>query len=183
MRRTTGTPRVVDTAANSDSPASELVRCLADTQTQLRELLRIARDKLEAMRTADVATLNACTRSEVDLLQRVYRGEQQRNAVVARLAQTLPGGRRRELSLNQIAGQSPEPVRSRLQAQIAGLRTAATELKRENDLNSRVARDLQRHIRGVFSALGNARRETAVYGQDGQHHRSSKSQMILDATG
>lgn len=161
----------------------QLLACLTELQTQLSALATLADDKLQAMRQADTAALNGCTRREAELLQAVYRAEQTRHATLAQLAQSLQCPELAQAGLSALAEVLPPPLAARVQAENAGLRQVALELERKNELATRVAQELQRHVRGVFAEIAKRGQETAVYGRAGRPARRQGARMLLDAMG
>ena len=157
--------------------------CCQQMHVDLRELLTVADTKLDALRSADTTTLARCARDEARLLERVFNGEKRRTAAVAQLAQSLHDPRGVGAPLTELVARAPEPLGSRLRAKTAGLRHTAAALKKKNDLNARVAHDLQCHIRAIFAELGKAQQETVGYGRGGKQEAAFKPRMMLDATG
>ena len=166
-------------AADLTETARELGQHLAALHATLKQLTELANTKLAAMRQADTNALNACAAREEELLREVFRMEQARNAVLARLAQSLhcPNVR-----LTEIAARLPEPLASSLRARSLALKEIAGELQRRNKLAAIVAQNLQGHIRGVFADVASATQESLVYGPQGQHEMSSPRRWV-DAVG
>lgn len=166
-------------AADVTTTARELGQHLADLHALLKQLAELAGAKLAAMRQADTNALNACAAHEEELLREVFRTEQARNAVLARLAQSLHCP---EVRLTEIADRLPEPLASSLRARSLALKETASELQRRNKLAASVAQNLQAHIRGIFADVASATQESLVYGPQGQHEMSSPRRWV-DAVG
>lgn len=162
--------------------ARELQDHLTQFQSLLAQLLDLSRQKLAAIREADVDGLNQCTSDEAQALERVFRCEQDRHAIIARIAQNVRLKDPARNSLSEIVDQLPEPISSTIRARMRGLQEIAEQLQRENRLVALVARDLQGHIRGVFSDLANARRVAIGYGREGQVE-SVTTRTWVDAVG
>jgi flagellar biosynthesis/type III secretory pathway chaperone len=160
----------------------ELNENLADLHQVLRRMLETAREKLAAIRVADTDALQACAVRETDLLQQVMRAEQQRTAILARLAHSVPTLDPKSIRLSELAGQFPEPFSSILRARSEALRRVATELQQKNQLLAHVAHHLQSHIRAVFAELAKVNQESVVYGPRGQHD-ARNARSWLDAVG
>lgn len=172
-----GRPR--PTAADLARP---LIENLAGLQGLLRQLLESTTAKLAAIRAADAEGLQRGAAREAEMLEQVYRLEQQRTAVLARLAQVLPGAAAKQARLSEIAALLPEPAASALRARNAALQQIALELRQKNGLVARVARHLQSHLAAVFSALAQANQESVVYGPKGQH-AARRVRSWVDAVG
>ncbi|MFQ5806196.1 MAG: flagellar export chaperone FlgN [Phycisphaerae bacterium] len=162
------------------------VRDLLATVTSLHELLKqlleLAGRKLAAMRSADAGALQQCAADEGGVLQALFEREKQRDAVLARLAQSLHWRADCRPRLSEIAERLPEPFSSRLRAKIVGLRQTAGELRHKNQLAAAVARNLHAHIRAVFEDVAKVNQESVVYGPSGKHEQRNKKTWV-DAVG
>jgi flagellar biosynthesis/type III secretory pathway chaperone len=163
-------------------PLRELSQYLADLHDALKRLGALAAEKLAALRTANTAALRDCAVRENELVRQVLCDEQQRDAVLARLAQSLPGCPPKPVRLTELIEHLPEPLAGPLRARRAGLQEMATELQRKNRLVEAVVRNLQAHIRGVFAEVAKAAQESLVYGARGQHEVGS-TRCCMDAVG
>lgn len=183
---------------SQEPPARELIQHLSDLQAIMKRLVELATQKLAAMRKADTALLQSCAAQEDQLLRELFQQQQGRNAVLARLAQSLPapvtpptdqlGVPPQKLRLAEIAERLPEPLASTLRARTLALREIAEQLQRKNRLVASVAQNLQAHIRGIFAELAQIGQERTVYGPPGQHQAgaaagSSPRQWWVDAVG
>jgi hypothetical protein len=167
---------------NCDADVRDLLITLTALHELLKQLLELAGRKLAAMRAADADTLQQCAAEESAVLQTLFEREKQRDAALARLAQSLPGRVTARSSLSAVAERLSEPLSSRLRAKIAGLRQIATALQEKNRLAASVARNLHDHIRAVFSDVANVNQESIVYGPSGKHEQRNK-QAWVDAVG
>ncbi len=163
-------------------PLRELVGHLSELQTGMRGLTELTAEKLAALSAADTAALQDVALREDKLLRRVLYSEQERNAVLARLAQALrlpPGN---GVRLTELANHLPEPLASSLRAKSLALQAVAKELQRKNKIAADVARNLQSHIRGIFAEVAGAAQESQVYGPQGRHEMSHLRNWV-DAVG
>ncbi|MBN2447191.1 MAG: flagellar export chaperone FlgN [Phycisphaerae bacterium] len=183
MSSVTGSLKPVPHTPELGRAADALLTCFHVAYELLSKLLALADDKLDAIRRADAKRLNQNTHSELKLLQQIAVNDQERNAVLARIAQALRRPELKQGRASEIAAALPEPTSSRLRARISGLREVALNLRKKNDLVARVARDLQTHIRDIFAEVAKSQMETAVYDACGQHERHAKPRMIVDALG
>ena len=167
---------------STSDPPNALLQNLGEHQGLLRGLLDIAREKMTAIRGADADALQRCAQRESRLLERVVRLERRREEILARLAQWMPVPKRKTGSLREVVNELPEPISSSIRARMCALREIASQLQRENRVAAIVARDLHRHIRGVFTALAKANREAVGYGPEGQEELTA-SRSWLDAVG
>ncbi|MBI5865546.1 MAG: flagellar export chaperone FlgN [Planctomycetes bacterium] len=155
---------------------------MATLHEQLLSLLDLASRKLAALRNADVAALSQLATEEAAQLESLARADADRPAIIARLAQQLPGPRIAPLKLSALSEKLPEPFSSQIRAKSEGLRAIATRLEEKNRLAAIVARTLHKHIRGVFADLAKANQETVVYGRTGQHEQRTTRSWV-DAVG
>jgi hypothetical protein len=179
--------QIVTTPADAESSRlaarlNDLLATLSSSHELLKQLLELAGRKLAAMRSADTETLQQCAADESEVLRLMFENEQERDAVLARLAQSLHWRDSRAPSLTDITARAPEPFSSRLRAKTTGLRQIAAALKEKNRLAAAVARNLHKHIRAVFDDVARVNQESVVYGPNGRHEQRSK-QSWVDAVG
>jgi len=175
------TPPALRLTASGDELA-ELLTSLNDWLAQLRQLVALSQRKLAALRTADTPALEQLAGEEGERVRELLAAGTARAAVLARVAQSLPGGPPARLTLGTLAERLDEPAASVLRAKSVALREAATELQRKNAVVAQVARNLQGHIRGVFAELAKATQESVVYGAGGQPEASGR-RCWVDAVG
>lgn len=161
---------------------ADLLASLDDMHDSLRQLLELARQKLAAMRAADTAELKQVAERECEALQTLFGREQQRDAAIARLAQSLHWTAGAPMRLSEIANRLFEPFCSRLRAKTEGLRETASALQQKNRVAAGVARGLHNHIRAVFEEVARANQETVGYGPDGRHEQH-QTESWVDAVG
>ena len=148
----------------------------------LKQLVEQAEAKLAGLRTADSQALQACAARETELLQQVARNAQERQMILARVAQELRPPLRPDAPLAELIERFPEPQASILRARSLALRESAAQLQGKNRLAARVAHHLQTHLRAIFSELAKAAAESVVYGPKGQHEQT-RLRSCLDAVG
>jgi len=163
-------------------PLQDLLNYLTGLHAALRQLLALSDEKLAALRTADTRALRQCAFREEELLNQVLRQDGERAAILARVAQHLPGCSPQPTRLAELLACLPEPLASPLRARSEGLREIASELARKNRLVASVAQNLQVHIRGIFADVAKAVQESVVYRADGQHEVRS-TRCCVDAVG
>ena len=159
-----------------------LLRVVGELHDLLKHLSELATEKLAAMRTADAPSLQACATRECAALERMFGREQERDAVLARVAQSLRWEGTDRPRLSEIAEKIPEPYGSRLRAKIEGLKLTAGELQRKNKLAAEVARHLHKHLRAIFEEIAGVDQERAVYGPHG-HTQQQATKTWVDAVG
>ena len=180
MNTTPGNPaRVLPATPVTANTLHETLTRLYDL---LAELTALSERKLSAMRAANAVELQQIALLESRLLPQLVDSQQRRDAVLARLAQSLHGLAPDAPRLSAALEKLPEPWRSKLAAKTEGLRALAEKLKHNNRLAADVAQGVQSHIRAVFAAVAEAQQEAIAYARDGTHERTSKNTWI-DAVG
>jgi len=159
-----------------------LLEVLSLVHSRLKRLAELARDKLSALRRADTAGLQRCADDEAVVLEALFAAERERAAVLARLAQHVPGAGGRGARLSELAGQLAEPFSSQIRAKIEGLREASTRLQRGNRIAGEVARNLHAHLRAMLTDVARANRQTVGYRPDGRGEEQI-SRTWIDALG
>lgn len=177
-----GTPARACPPVSPADDAHVLETCLTQLRGMLERLLSIAERKFAALGRADTDELRRCTVDEGGLLEQLFHTEQQRNAVIARLAQSVPDAGKGPLRLREIAANFPEPFSSSINAQMAAVHELAASLQQKNALAARVAQSLHSHIRGIFADMAQANQESVVYGPKGQHEHTCVRSWV-DAVG
>jgi flagellar biosynthesis/type III secretory pathway chaperone len=178
-------PRPLDDAATQPDMTRRvdaLRAYLAALQAALTQLVALADEKLAAIRTGDAAGLTRCAEREAAMLEQVLLDQRRRDALLARLAQALQRPDLAGAALSEICRHLPEPQASVLTARGAALRELATQLQQKNRIVAEVARNLQAHIRGIFSDVAEAAQECVAYGARGQHEGHSRRYWV-DAVG
>jgi hypothetical protein len=169
-------------ALDLEAQIGELLEALSGLHEMFKQLLALARAKLVALRAADAAALQRCAARECGVLERLFEQERQRDAVLARLAQSLHPGSTAVPRVSEIAERLPEPFSSRLRARAVGLRQTAKELRCENRVAAEVARHLHKHLRAVFEDIVHLNQESVVYGPSGKHEQRVNKTWV-DAVG
>lgn len=155
---------------------------LGELQDVLTALVQLTEEKLAALRVADADGLEHCAQREVALVKRVLWAEQQRAALLARVAQSLRLADGQPVTLTEIAAVLPEPLASTLRAKGAALRALAEKLQKKNRIVADVAQKLQTHIRVIFAEAAKATQESLSYGAGGRME-SSNTRNWVDAVG
>ena len=91
-------------------PVDELLQYLQTLHTLLKNLVTLANEKLAALRKADSAALIDCAAREGVLIRDVLFGQQQRDALLARVAQRLPAEAGEVTTVGALAEHFSEPI-------------------------------------------------------------------------
>lgn len=162
--------------------AGEVLGMLEPLLVSMRRLLSAAERKLSALRAGDVGALQAIAAEEGELLEALFRGETQRQGVLAHLAQALPPGVPRPTKVSELADHFTMPFGLQIRRKTGEMRVLLQRLKERNAITGTVAQDLQKHIRAVFEHVRQASQETMVYDANGKHD-GRLTQPWVDAVG
>ncbi|RMF75572.1 MAG: hypothetical protein D6744_13285, partial [Planctomycetota bacterium] len=110
--------------------AEALHAALKELYSLLAELVELSQSKLAAMRAADADALQRIALRESRLLPELVDRQRRRDAVLARLAQSLHGLAPSAPSLTAAAEKLSEPWKSKITAKTEGLRALAEKLRR-----------------------------------------------------
>ena len=182
MTNTVATSQTGPGRADLTPIVAELRDALATLHGLLQQLTELAGRKLDAMRRADTGDLQSCAAMEHRLLRDVSAKRKQREAILARLAQSLHWPEAVAAPLGEIADRLPEPFSSSIRAKNRALREVADTLQQKNRLAAAVARNLHAHVRSIFAELAKANQECVLYGPSGQHEQTSTDAWV-DAVG
>lgn len=169
-------------ARNVAGDAAALVAALAELHALMKRLVELVNEKLDALRGADAERLMRCARDEAAALEAVLHNNRARDAILARLAQSLHWPQIRTAPLCEIAACLPQPQASQIRAKSVPLRRLAEELAEKGRLAADVARNLHAHVRAMFAQLAQASQEAVVYGRNGQPD-SKVTRNWVDAVG
>ena len=159
-----------------------LLRQLADLQTQVNAAVR---DKLEAMRRADVNEIARRSRREAELSAQIIEVDRSRRAVVARMCAALgitatEGGR--EITLRSLLKRLPDADRDKLSALANVLRERMLATAESNRVVEIVCHEMMAHFKAVFAAMTSAAADGGIYGEKGGRPPSGEP-LVLDAVG
>lgn len=159
-----------------------LLACAATLHERVRALQALAEEKLVGLRGADTAALYGVASREAAALEQLFATEREQEAILARVAQSLPGSLPARPRLSDVATFFFEPLRSQINAKIAGLRSATEKLRQTNRRAVELAQHLHTHIREVFAEVAKIGRKQAGYDGRGQHRHEATRQWV-DAVG
>lgn len=134
---------------------TDLCRLLEQLRAGYDELANATRQKIEAMRTANLALISGCASAE----ERVLAHLKERMGLRAQLMDALgiqmgmPRGMGKQLTLNQLCERLDSKWQSSIQDAAESLRGAACRAAHANRVAGTAARDLLMHLRWVFDAV------------------------------
>lgn len=159
-----------------------LLKQLADLQTVMNTAVR---DKLEAMRRADVNEIARRSRREAEQAAQIVELDRTRRGVVTRICAILgiaatEGGR--EITLRALIKRLPETDRDKLSALANVLRERMLVTAESNRVVEIVCHEMMSHFKAVFAAMTTAASERGIYGEKGGRPPSGEP-LVLDAVG
>jgi len=155
---------------------------LADLQTQVNSAVR---DKLDAMRRADVNEIARRSRREGDLAARILEVDGLRRGVVVRMCAALgiPSTENgSEITLRSLLARLGPDDREKLSSLANVLRERMVTTAESNRVVEIVCHEMMAHFKAVFSAMTQAASDNGLYGAQGARAPSGEP-LVLDAVG
>lgn len=148
----------------------DLVRLFDALRLLHDELFCVIESKIEAMRRADVAAIQAAAESEQVIVTRLKERVGFRNQLMEAIGQDLQlsanphqnqyrdrfgavSGAARALTVSQLAARLPEPERSLVVNAASKLQAVMAKSAQANRLAATVAREVVQHMKWVFAAV------------------------------
>ncbi|MEK7710653.1 MAG: flagellar export chaperone FlgN [Planctomycetota bacterium] len=133
----------------------DLVRLFDGLRLLHDELFCVIESKIEAMRHADVAAIQAAAESEQVIVTRLKERDGFRNQLMEAIGQDLKLSAKaaRALTVSQLAARLPEPERSLVVNAASKLQAVMAKSAQANRLAATVAREVVRHMKWVFAAV------------------------------
>jgi hypothetical protein len=150
------------------------------------ELLATLREKLDAMRRADIEAMTAAARRERQVLSRINDVEVERFAAVGRLADALGAPSfqdGRGAVLRNLAGRLEAATRDRLLGLAAALREKMLRVGEAQQVVELVSRELLTHFKTLFSIMTQPAEHEPTYSSGGERGRAAQAGICLDAVG
>jgi flagellar biosynthesis/type III secretory pathway chaperone len=133
----------------------------------------VARQQRQAMSRAEGATLEAWTRRQSELVQRVAALEEQRRKIALALGSSAAA------PVAQVAAGLPEPARGRIMRLAARLREVLMLLQEQNRTLRAAAGALVAHMNGLMQQVSRRVSEAGTYGREG-NIRTGPTACALD---
>lgn len=148
-----------------DKLVNELLKLLGELLAGQRRLLAVAEARRDAMRTFDVARLEALTeqqRAETGALAAL---DARRKGIVAALRPHLRGA---EPTVTEIAKRTAEPQRTQLLALAAEVKAAVEQLDRTNRINATVSDAVIKGLAKVLKVVTGLAQHAGLYMRNGR---------------
>lgn len=172
------------TTANDSKQVRDLVRLLDGLTAAHQELLVAIRDKLAAMKRADLHTMREMTIKE----QRLARSIQEREGFRRQLTDNigiaigLAPGEARTLTVSQLATRLPPSTADALTAAAERLRDIMHKVAQSNRVAGTACREVINHMKWVFASVRPKEDTPVGYAGDGALV-GTNSTKIFEATG
>lgn len=133
------------------------------------ELKLVLSEKLEAMRSADVAEIGVCVEREKDLIIRINEQEVLRRQLMEQIGSTLgmAKGVSRTMTARLVAEHADESTRSRVLDRIGRLKKTVVDVSQLNRLIARVSEQTLGHLKEAFSVITSAGDDAGLYSAGG----------------
>ena len=148
---------------------SDLIRLLGQLEQLHSELTVLVQAKIEAMKRADMKTLQEHSEREQQLVKRIQEREGLRRQLMDVIGEQLgfPPRSARLMTVSQLASRVPEDQGKAILESADGLRAAVSNVARVNRIAGIVATELMGHLRQVFAAVAPRDEKGAAYTGDG----------------
>lgn len=156
-----------------------IMQCQLEAHRHLRDCIERSR---EALRTADMAAIEADCKQQHDAAQRVAELEKTRLVVVGRLTETLSPGADAPLTVTQIAERLDDPQHRRLVALADELRGVVEDVRKSSSIVRIAAESLSCHMSGLMQSVHTALSRVQLYGRRGRLATDTRKQLCIDVT-
>ncbi len=147
--------------------AGEVERILCDLDAQFQRLGALAKERLEAMRSADTARLARCIASENDAVQAVAEIERRRIVAVGRLAARFESQAGAQTRVSWLAERVGGSIGERIGRRADELKQGIAGLRKANEVARLAALNLSAHMEGLWRQAAQALNHSKTYGRQG----------------
>jgi len=133
----------------------DLIRLLGGLQRMHEQLLELIRDKMDAIRRADIAALRRLAQQEQTVAGRLQAREGLRRQLMDMIGRDmgLSTSAARAMTVSQIASRVPQASRDGLLDVARGLRDVIARVAQANRVAGAVSREILGHLAWVFSSV------------------------------
>ncbi|RME39866.1 MAG: hypothetical protein D6788_04535, partial [Planctomycetota bacterium] len=148
------------------------------------ELLEVIRRKMQAMKEADLPAMQALTRREHKLIERIQEREGCRRQLLDVLGEELGfrNGSGRAVNVSQLADRLPDSCRRTLEHTARALRDVVVKVAQANRVAGAMSREVIHHLTWVFAAARPRAAAPVGYGDNGAPV-AAEDAALLDAVG
>ena len=146
------------------------------------QLLDLMSRNREAVRQADMTTIEAVCGRQNTVGQHLAELEKQRLMVVGRFTARLAPEAERPLTVGEIAAGLEPPAAQRLEALADALRPAVERVREESSLVRQAAEALAGHMTGIMHAVHAVLSGAQVYGRTGEIAGGAPCRLCVDVT-
>jgi len=153
-----------------ESRTGELMVLVGELRALHEELLAVIRQKLTAIRHADIEGLGSCQAREQFLSDRIRQREGLRQQLVQLIGKELgmTAEQTVRLPLSSLAERLTEPRRSQLLALAASTRQVVLAVDHNNKVSALVMGEMLKHFRQVCLAMARTGMSTGTYSSGGR---------------
>ena len=162
----------------------DLIQVLRTLRSLHEQLLAAVRDKLDALRRADLPALGEATRTEQDLVRRIHEREGLRRQLMDLIGEQLqlPGRKGRQLTAGELAERLPAAQADTLRHEAAQLRAVMDQVVKANRTAGTVSRRVLEHFEAVFAAVTQPAAPATGYAAGGARDVTTGT-ALLEAVG
>lgn len=135
--------------------------------------------KLDAMRVHDTAGLEALALQEQSVLNAVQQVAARRNSLLRRITPLLsPQRPAAVVTAKDIAGQTKEPIRSKILALAAKLKEQTQHVQRLNHIVAVASRKMLQHFDAIFGVIAQSGRDIGLYSKAGRTTLLEQNRLV-----
>ena len=164
--------------------ADTLVALLNEIADAHERLLDVIEEKIQAMRKADTAAINAAVERERELVGFINDREGLRRQLTENIARSygIGGPAARKLSARQLAKRMGAEADPKMDEATARLRDITARIARRNHTAAMISENVLRHVKHVFAAMTGADGTRSSYSSAGAV-TAGAAHRIFDAVG
>ncbi len=154
---------------NETERAKDLVRLLGGLGELHGQLVKVVRNKIDAMKRADRPAMRELAQQEHALTTKIQEREGLRRQITDLVGEQvgLSPGEGRSLTMSQLASRLSHSLRCELLDAGGELRETVSKLARANRVAGVVSRDILNHLKWVFASVRSEDEQPAGYSGDG----------------
>jgi len=172
------------TTSDADRYVRDLTRLLDDLRATHEELLGVIREKLDAMKRADLRVMREMTIKEQALARTIQQREGLRRQLMDAIgaALGLSGGAARAITISRLAARLSVEQADALRRTARALGSVMHEVAHSNRIAGSTCREVINHLRWVFASVRPTPDAPSGYAVNGAHV-TSPATMLFETVG
>lgn len=160
--------------------SQELIEALIGLDRLHGKLVEVIDAKIDYMRQADLAGMNACVAQERDLVRSIGEQEGRRRVTVERLGRAfgMASSQAKRLTASQLAQRMPEDRGRSLMAVADRLKKLTDKATRRNHVAGALGRGVLKHMDGILSVMTAPQQSGGEYSAGGRSVAQSPQRLF-----